>query len=189
MIIIPKKSKILGRVPTKDDLEMGEIAINIAAGGEKIYTKNADGEIVLLGGSETYTLIDSSIAEHNTSSDAHSDIRDSITLTYAKDEATGIVTLASTSTGESLYPVSYESNVYDKEGVALDVNLESIREDIDKRNITYTDSESGLDSLPDSVDGTSITLGQFPVPSEEEEISETDTISTAIGKLYKMIKK
>ena len=106
MIIIPKKSKILGRVPTKDDLEMGEIAINIAAGGEKIYTKNADGEIVLLGGSETYTLIDSSIAEHNTSSDAHSDIRDSITLTYANCES--IMTLTSVAKTFKFLEANYE---------------------------------------------------------------------------------
>ena len=78
MIIIPKRSILLGHEPTPDQLVEGEIAINIADGGEKIYVKNAEGKIVLLGGSELFTLIkeardhvDSSIAAHNSSSEAH----------------------------------------------------------------------------------------------------------------------
>lgn len=85
MIIIPKKSKILGRVPTTSDLEEGEIAINIADGGEKIYVKNAEGEVVLLGGSELYTLIAETkdiIESHLVDPVAHQDIRDSIKLDY-----------------------------------------------------------------------------------------------------------
>lgn len=85
MIIIPKKSKILGRVPTKEDLEEGEIAINIANGGEKIYVKNAEGEVVLLGGSDLYTIIAETkeiLEKHLVDSEAHQDIRESIKLDY-----------------------------------------------------------------------------------------------------------
>ena len=50
MIILPKRSTIVNAVPKKDQLEIGEIAINLA--DEKLYVKNAEGEVVLLGGSE-----------------------------------------------------------------------------------------------------------------------------------------
>lgn len=194
MIIIPKRSVLLGHVPTPDQLEEGEIAINIAGGGEKIYVKNAKGEIVLLGGSELYTLIretrdhvDSSVAAHNSSSEAHSDIREAITLTYSKNEESGDIILQDAKTKDTLYPQTLETEVLDKSGTSLDVNLKTIRDDIDLRNVTYTES----DSIPDTsntLDGTGLILGDFPVPSEETDITESDTISTAIGKLYKMIK-
>ena len=194
MIIIPKRSVLLGHVPTPDQLEEGEIAINIASGGEKIYVKNTEGEIVLLGGSELYTLIreardhvDSSVADHNSSSEAHSDIRDAITLTYSKDEESGDIILQDVKTKDTLYPQTLETEVLDKSGTSLDVNLKTIRDDIDLRNVKYTES----DSIPDTsntLDGTGLILGDFPVPSEETDITESDTISTAIGKLYKMIK-
>lgn len=194
MIIIPKRSVLLGHVPTPDQLEEGEIAINIAGGGEKIYVKNAEGEIVLLGGSELFTLIkeardhvDSSIAAHNSSSEAHSDIREAITLTYSKNEESGDIILQDAKTKDTLYPQTLETEVLDKSGTSLDVNLKTIRDDIDLRNVTYTES----DSIPDTsntLDGTGLILGDFPVPSEETDITESDTISTAIGKLYKMIK-
>lgn len=193
MIIIPKRSVLLGHVPTPDQLQEGEIAINIAGGGEKIYVKNADGEIVLLGGSELFTLIkeardhvDSSLAAHNSSSEAHSDIRDAIKLTYSKD-GSGNISLQDTKTSETLYPQTLETEVLDGSGVSLDVNLGTIRTEIDKRNINYTTSETV--DLPESVvDGTSLVLGELPIPSVETDILESDTISTAIGKLYKMIK-
>jgi hypothetical protein len=193
MIIIPKRSVLLGHVPTPDQLQEGEIAINIAGGGEKIYVKNADGEIVLLGGSELFTLIkeardhvDSSLAAHNSSSEAHSDIRDAIKLTYSKDNS-GNISLQDTKTSETLYPQTLETEVLDGSGVSLDVNLGTIRTEIDKRNINYTTSETV--DLPESVvDGTSLVLGELPIPSVETDILESDTISTAIGKLYKMIK-
>lgn len=194
MIIIPKRSVLLGHVPTPDQLEEGEIAINIAGGGEKIYVKNAEGEIVLLGGSELFTLIkeardhvDSSVAAHNSSSEAHSDIREAITLTYSKNEESGDIILQDAKTKDTLYPQTLETEVLDKSGTSLDVNLKTIRDDIDLRNVTYTES----DSIPDTsntLDGTGLILGDFPVPSEETDITESDTISTAIGKLYKMIK-
>lgn len=194
MIIIPKRSVLLGHVPTPDQLEEGEIAINIAGGGEKIYVKNAEGEIVLLGGSELFTLIkeardhvDSSIAAHNSSSEAHSDIREAITLTYSKNEENGDIILQDAKTKDTLYPQTLETEVLDESGTSLDVNLKTIRDDIDLRNVTYTES----DSIPDTsntLDGTGLILGDFPVPSEETDITESDTISTAIGKLYKMIK-
>lgn len=194
MIIIPKRSILLGHEPTPDQLVEGEIAINIADGGEKIYVKNAEGKIVLLGGSELFTLIkeardhvDSSIAAHNSSFEAHSDIREAITLTYSKDEESGDVTLQSTKTGDILHPLTLETEVLDAQGVSLDTNLKTIREDIDLRNVSYSSSDSVSD-VPNTLDGTGLILGNFPVPSEETEILETDTISTAIGKLYKMIK-
>lgn len=195
MIIIPKRTTILGRIPTASDLEEGEIAINIADGGEKIYTKNAEGKIVLLGGSELYTLIkeardhvDSSISIHNSSSTAHSDIREAITLTYSKNEENGDVLLKSVKSNEVLYPQTLETEVLDAQGTSLDVNLGEIRSDIEQRNLYYTASETGLSGIKDNVDGTGITLGDLPVPSEVEEITSSDTISSAIGKLYKMIK-
>lgn len=195
MIIIPKRTTILGRIPTASDLEEGEIAINIADGGEKIYTKNAEGKIVLLGGSELYTLIaeardhvDSSLAAHNSSSTAHSDIREAITLTYSKNEENGDITLQSSKSGETLYPQTLETEVLDAQGTSLDTNLGIIRSDIEDRNLCYTASETGLNSIPNKVDGTSFTLGSLPVPSEVEDITSSDTISSAIGKLYKMIK-
>lgn len=194
MIIIPKRSVLLGHVPTPDQLEEGEIAINIAGGGEKIYVKNAEGEIVLLGGSELFTLIkeardhvDSSIAAHNSSSEAHSDIRDAITLTYSKDEENGDITLQDAKTGDTLYPQTLETEVLDSSGVSLDSNLNIIRNEIDLRNVTYSVSDS-VANTPSNLDGTGLILGDLPIPSEETEILETDTISTAIGKLYKMIK-
>lgn len=193
MIILPKRSTIVNAVPKKDQLEIGEIAINLA--DEKLYVKNAEGEVVLLGGSELYTLIaeardyvDSSLAVHDASSDAHKSIRDSITLTYSKDEETGDVQLKSTKTNEVLYPQTLETEVLDAQGTSLDVNLSDIRSDIEKRNLYYTVSETGLSEVPDTVDGTSFTLGELPIPSEVEEITSEDTISSAIGKLYKMIK-
>ena len=195
MIIIPKRSIVLGHVPTPDQLKEGEIAINIADGGEKIYVKNAEGEIVLLGGSELYTLIkeardsvDSGIAAHNSSSEAHSDIRDAIKLTYTKDED-GTISIQDRKTSEVLYPQTLESEVLDNSGVSLDVNLGTIRNEIDKRTLSYISSEIGISDLPNNVDGTSLILGDLPIPSEETEILESDTISTAIGKLYKMIKR
>ena len=194
MIIIPKRSIVFGHVPTPDQLQEGEIAINIAGGGEKIYVKNADGEIVLLGGSELFTLIkeardhvDSSLAAHNSSSDAHSDIRDAIKLTYTKEES-GTTLLQDTKTGDTIHPQTLETEVLDESGVSLDVNLSNIRTEIDKRNFYYTESETGVSDLPNNVDGTSLVLADLPIPTEETEILETDTISTAIGKLYKMIK-
>jgi len=194
MIIIPKRSVLLGHVPTPDQLEEGEIAINIAGGGEKIYVKNAEGEIVLLGGSELFTLIkeardhvDSSIAAHNSSFEAHSDIRDAITLTYSKDEENGDITLQDAKTEDTLCPQTLESEVLDSNGVSLDSNLNIIRNEIDLRNVTYSVSGS-VANTPSNLDGTGLILGDLPIPSEETEILETDTISTAIGKLYKMIK-
>lgn len=193
MIIIPKRSVLLGHVPTPDQLEEGEIAINIAGGGEKIYVKNAEGEIVLLGGSELFTLIkeardhvDSSIAAHNSSSEAHSDIREAITLTYTKEED-GDILIQDAKTGDTLHPQTLETEVLDASGVSLDVNLETIRGDIELRNVTYSASDS-IENTPSTLDGTGLILGEFPVPSEEADITEADTISTAIGKLYKMIK-
>ena len=195
MIIIPKRSIILGHVPTPDQLEQGEIAINIAGGGEKIYVKNANGEIVLIGGSELFTLIqetrdyvDSSVDAHDSSSKAHSDIRDAITLTYKKEE-NGDILLQDAKTNDILHPQTLETEVLDTSGISLDINLGIIRNEIDKRNIGYTNSEFIETSMPNILNGTGLVLGEFPIPSEEVEISKTDTISSAIGKLYRMIKK
>lgn len=45
--IIPLYSEVLERVPTVEQVDIGEIAVNIA--DRKIYTKNTAGEIVILG--------------------------------------------------------------------------------------------------------------------------------------------
>lgn len=193
MIIIPKRSITVGAIPTADQLQVGEIAINLA--DEKLYVKNSAGEVVLLGGSELYTLIaeardhvDSVITAHNSSSEAHSDIRDAITLTYSKEEENGNISLQDAKTSEVLYPQTLETEVLDEKGISLDVNLSGIREDIERRNISFTDSD--ITEIPENIviDGTSLILGDLPIPSEESEILKTDTIATAFGKLIKMIK-
>ena len=195
MIIIPKRSITVGAVPTADQLQVGEIAINLA--DEKLYVKNSAGEVVLLGGSELYTLIaeardhvDSSLAAHDSSSTAHSDIRDAITLTYSKEEESGKISLKDAKSEEdtTLYPQTLNTEVLDENGVSLDVHLSGIREDIEKRNISYSDSS--IEELPENtiIDGTSFILGDLPIPSEVTDILETDTIATAFGKLIKMIK-
>lgn len=193
MIIIPKRSITVGAIPTADQLQVGEIAINLA--DEKLYVKNSAGEVVLLGGSELYTLIaeardhvDSVITAHNSSSEAHNDIRDAITLTYSKEEENGNISLQDAKTSEVLYPQTLETEVLDEKGISLDVNLSGIREDIERRNISFTDSD--ITEIPENtvIDGTSLILGDLPIPSEESEILKTDTIATAFGKLIKMIK-
>lgn len=194
MIIIPKRSTVMNHVPTPEQLQEGEIAINIAKDGEKIYVKNAAGEIVLLGGSELYTIIaetrdfvGSSIATHNSSTSAHSDIREAIKVTYTKDETTGEVSLKDTKSLEELNPKTLEEVVYDDKGISLSTNLDNIRTEIGKRNICYTLSDDKPD-VSGKLDGTNIILGEIPEPSVVSDILDTDTISTAIGKLVKMIK-
>lgn len=46
-IIKPKRSETASAVPTSDDLEVGELAINIA--DRIIYTKNTNNDIVIVG--------------------------------------------------------------------------------------------------------------------------------------------
>ena len=46
-IIKPKRSETANAVPTSDDLEVGELAINIA--DRIIYTKNSNNDIVVVG--------------------------------------------------------------------------------------------------------------------------------------------
>lgn len=46
--IIPKRSSVSGKVPATTDLDVGEIAVNLT--DKKIYTKNAGGTVVQLGG-------------------------------------------------------------------------------------------------------------------------------------------
>lgn len=195
MIIIPKRSITVGSVPTADQLQVGEIAINLA--DEKLYVKNSAGEVVLLGGSELYTLIaeardhvDSSLAAHDSSSNAHSDIRDAITLTYSKGEDNKVYLKDAKSEEDlTLYPQTLNTEVLDEKGVSLDKNLSEIREEIDMRNISYSDSDIAT-GIPENmvINGTSLVLGDLTIPEEETEILETDTIATAFGKLIKMIK-
>ena len=45
--IILKKSSVASKVPLASDLEIGEIAVNLA--DQKLYSKNASGTIVLIG--------------------------------------------------------------------------------------------------------------------------------------------
>ena len=47
--IIIKKSSVAGKVPAAGDLEIGELAVNLA--DQKLYSKNASGTVVQLGGS------------------------------------------------------------------------------------------------------------------------------------------
>jgi len=47
--IIPKRSSVAAKVPLPGDLEIGEIAVNLADG--LIFTKNASGTVITLGGS------------------------------------------------------------------------------------------------------------------------------------------
>ena len=46
--IILKKSSVVGKVPAAGDLEIGEIAVNLA--DQKLYSKNASGSVIQLGG-------------------------------------------------------------------------------------------------------------------------------------------
>lgn len=46
--IILKKSSVVGKVPAAGDLEVGEIAVNLA--DQKLYSKNASGSVIQLGG-------------------------------------------------------------------------------------------------------------------------------------------
>lgn len=46
--IIVKKSSVVGKVPLATDLQVGELAVNLA--DQKIYSKNASGTVVQLGG-------------------------------------------------------------------------------------------------------------------------------------------
>ena len=46
--IIIKKSSVVGKVPLATDLQVGELAVNLA--DQKIYSKNAGGTVVQLGG-------------------------------------------------------------------------------------------------------------------------------------------
>lgn len=46
--IIPKRSSVSGKVPATTDLDVGEIAVNLT--DRKIYTKDAGGTVVQLGG-------------------------------------------------------------------------------------------------------------------------------------------
>lgn len=45
--IIPKKSSVLSKVPLSTDIEVGEIALNLA--DQKIYTKTASDDIIVIG--------------------------------------------------------------------------------------------------------------------------------------------
>lgn len=46
--IIPKRSSVVGKVPLSTDLEVGELAVNLADG--LIFSKNAAGTVISLGG-------------------------------------------------------------------------------------------------------------------------------------------
>lgn len=48
--IIPKKSSVVDKVPLTTDLDVGEIAINLA--DKKLYTKNSTNEVITIGNTE-----------------------------------------------------------------------------------------------------------------------------------------
>jgi len=104
--IIPKKSSTLSKIPLSTDLEVGELAINLA--DQKIYTKNSSNTVIELGGSSgglndvvddtTPTLGGNLDAAGNDINDVNSITTDSIqllggtgtqgTLTWNSDEET-----------------------------------------------------------------------------------------------------
>lgn len=47
-VIIPKRSSVGGKVPLSTDLQVGEIAVNLA--DAKIFSKDASGTVITLGG-------------------------------------------------------------------------------------------------------------------------------------------
>lgn len=53
-VIKPKRSTVAASVPTSGQLEIGEIAINLA--DRKFYTKNNSGSVVEVGGAGSVTL-------------------------------------------------------------------------------------------------------------------------------------
>lgn len=58
VIIKPKRSLDPSRNPGSEDLEIGEIALNIAPGSEALFVKNTSGEVKnLTGSSLRYTKI------------------------------------------------------------------------------------------------------------------------------------
>lgn len=46
--IIPKRSSVPGKVPQQSDLQVGEIAVNLA--DKKIFSKDGSGSVITLGG-------------------------------------------------------------------------------------------------------------------------------------------
>lgn len=53
-VIKPKRSTVLAAVPSSGDLEVGEIAINLADG--KMYSKNTSNTVLEVGGAGSATL-------------------------------------------------------------------------------------------------------------------------------------
>jgi hypothetical protein len=53
--IVLKKSSIEGKIPIPSDLDFGEIALNYADG--KLYYKNTNGSVALLGGDGAATSL------------------------------------------------------------------------------------------------------------------------------------
>lgn len=47
---IPKRSSVPGKVPLASDLQIGELAVNLA--DSKIYTKNSNGDVIELANAE-----------------------------------------------------------------------------------------------------------------------------------------
>lgn len=60
--IILKKSSVASKVPLATDLEIGEIAINLA--DQKLYSKNSSGTVIQVGvGSAAFSGAEGSIVE------------------------------------------------------------------------------------------------------------------------------
>ena len=53
-VIKPKRSEVLAATPTSGQLEVGELAINLADG--KMYSKNSGGTVLEVGGAGSTTL-------------------------------------------------------------------------------------------------------------------------------------
>lgn len=54
-VIIPKRSSVASKVPLSTDLQVGEIAVNLA--DAKIFSKNAAGTVITLGGTSSTQIV------------------------------------------------------------------------------------------------------------------------------------
>lgn len=62
--IILKKSSVVGKVPLATDLDVGELAVNLA--DAKLYSKNASGTVISVGGGSGNTTTNGLFEHANT---------------------------------------------------------------------------------------------------------------------------
>ena len=61
--LILKRSSVVAKVPLAADLEVGEIAVNLA--DQKLYSKNASGTVILVGTGGTGDVVGPASATDN----------------------------------------------------------------------------------------------------------------------------